>query len=86
MSGPLMEKEFNKIIKIIEDMSDRELRSKRIRVDTEQAVKINLNNDFLIKYEKSPSVEKFRDEYFSKDLPVIVDNQMQHWPAMKTWR
>nr|QDF21456.1 lysine-specific demethylase 8 [Brachionus koreanus] len=85
MSGPLMETEFNNIIKIVENTSNRELNFKKRRIEVEQPIKINLNEDFLIKYEKSPSIERFRDEYFYKEMPVIIDNQMQHWPALKTW-
>lgn len=86
MSGPLMEKEFNQIIRIMESTIVREQISIKRRVEFKSIDEKNLNEKFLVRYEDSPSVERFRDEYFNKNLPVIIENQIQHWPAMKNWR
>lgn len=81
-----MENEFNQIIKIVENKTEKDQSLKKRRIETQKIDKIQLDENFLINYEDNPSVEKFREEYFKKDIPVIVDNQMQHWPATKNWR
>lgn len=90
MSGPLLEEQFNQIINYIQSqMSDRE-KIKKIKIESENSdddsSKIVLNKSKLIYFENSPSIEVFRQEYFLKNIPVIIDNQMNHWPAMNKWR
>jgi hypothetical protein len=94
MGGPLLEKQFNHIIKYIENQTksqtvkqlnkeslfeDEQLGSKRMKT-------IELNDRFKLNIEKSPSIEHFQNNYVNKNIPVIIDNQMSHWPACSKWR
>ena len=82
MSGPLLEKQFNIIINSFK-IECGELSAKKCKYSVDEEVQINKN--FALCIEESPSIEKFRDEYFLKGVPVIIDKQMSHWPAINKW-
>jgi hypothetical protein len=88
MSGPLLEKQFDKIIKSIKKTS-----SKRIKLDRDsnqnvalRELDLKLDDNCLIKVEDNPTIERFETIYFKQKVPCIIANQMSHWPAMKKWR
>lgn len=90
MSGPLLEAQFDKILTFI-NSNQIENKSKKIKIDDDKiitTVKLypTLNSEFLLKVEDSPSIEIFDSSYYSKRVPVIIDNQMTHWPAIEKWR
>lgn len=89
MSGPLLEKQFNQIVNFIlkENQSESpKAKLRKIESSSEIDTNVVLNNDFKLKIECSPSYEFFNEAYFSKNVPVIIDGQMNHWPAMNKWR
>jgi hypothetical protein len=45
-------------------------------------VELTIHDEHALKIEISPSIETFREENFLKNTPVIIDKQMEHWPAM----
>lgn len=45
-----------------------------------------LNSNYTLKIEESPDIQYFKTEFLDKKIPVIIDKQMEHWPAMKKWR
>ena len=99
MSGPLLEKQFNYIIKSIskyEQNSDLngidrlvDSNAKRLKTSDIQSpsssIELKLNEKFLLNVEYSPSVEIFNEKYVKTNTPVIIDGQMGHWPAMQKW-
>lgn len=89
MSGPLLEKQFNQIIQYLsrdtESSENEVVAAKRAKIDSEESV-VELNENYLLKVEKSPSFETFRRDYYLTNTPVIIDGQMSHWPAMNKWR
>jgi hypothetical protein len=90
MSGPLLEKQFDQIIKYV----NRSKTSKRIKLNPplEEATQslapsqVVLKKEFELIVEDSPSVEHFEACYLRPHVPCIIDNQMSHWPALKKWR
>lgn len=93
MSGPLLEKQFDTVIKYFRASrpssssktklecasSDTQTTNKRPKLE------LNTNEEFRLKVENSPTVERFAAEYFNPHVPVIIDGQMSHWPAVKKW-
>ena len=47
--------------------------------------KFIINTKNCLTCEQSPTVENFRLKYFLTKMPVVIENQMEHWPAMKKW-
>ena len=95
MTGHLLENKFNTIIRHVRGQTTTsELKHSggqddhsppRIKVPrTEDLVVISDQHALAI--EDSPSVERFRDEYLAKQVPCIIRNQMNHWPALQKWR
>jgi lysine-specific demethylase 8 len=88
MSGPLLEKQFNQIIKRVSGTCSSEGSNlplqKRARFD-EATETPCINSEFAIPVEYSPSVDVFKNNYLSIDKPVIIDGQMDHWPAVHKW-
>jgi hypothetical protein len=96
MSGPLLEKQFNHIINFFrkkhqvfkskirdDDENSSELESKLRKFNSKEFL---LNEKCLINVEDSPSVEYLYEKYISTKTPVIIDNQMSHWPAVSKWK
>lgn len=86
MSGPLLEKQFNHIINYLSKSvqtkdEDYSVKAKMRKLDVPE-----LNDNFKLNIEESPSFETFKELYFDKKVPVIIDGQMKHWPAMAKWR
>jgi hypothetical protein len=86
MSGPLLQPKFNQIIQYLRPKPEisqglEEPPAKIIKLDSKE-----LDSKFMLKVEESPGFEYFNSEYMVKKIPVIIDNQMNHWPAMKKWR
>ena len=88
MSGPLLEKQFNQIISCITKEDQTEPPTAKIRkIESSSEIEsIVLNDDFKLRVECSPSFEHFNENYFSKNVPVIINDQMKHWPALTKWR
>lgn len=94
MSGPLLEEQFDKVIKSFnrkDKPSIPNLAEKRDLITSESSnkklkVELTNNQDFLLKIENSPTIERFTEEYFKKGIPLIIEGQMNHWPATKKWR
>jgi hypothetical protein len=93
MSGPLLEKQFDHIVRYIrlQSKSNKPKASSKfnaVKVPAQQNVKKapKLTTKYLLKIEKNPSIEHFNEIYFSANRPVIIEGQMSHWPAMKKWR
>ena len=96
MSGPLLEVQFNKVIRFINLTQNNEIKIKKPRLEIDQIqtasnkysknTLINLNEKFLLNRENSPTIEHFNQNYFLKNIPCIITNQMEHWPAIKKWR
>lgn len=89
MSGPLLEKQFNQIISQLSKSSDNYEEDvvggtcKKCKYN--EISSVNLSSMHSISIETSPSIEHFQKNYFDKKLPIIIDQQMQHWPAIKKW-
>lgn len=93
MSGPLLEEQFDKVIKSFnrKDKPSKNSAEKRDLTTSESSnkklkVELTNNQDFLLKIENSPTIERFTEEYFKKGIPLIIEGQMNHWPATKKWR
>lgn len=94
MSGPLLEKQFNIIIKSFRSKLTRPARRDDAKKELEEELlhpkrpKLALTKDeeCLLKVESSPAVEHFTNEYYNKGIPLIIDGQMKHWPATEKWR
>jgi len=93
MSGPLLEKQFDHIVRFIRHQSKSNkaktnskfnLIKPPAQTNIKKAPK--LTTKYLLKIEKNPSIEHFNEIYFSANRPVIIEGQMSHWPAMKKWR
>lgn len=91
LSGDILSPYFNKIIRTYSSTSNIQsevpesidiLESKRT---AEEEVAID-ESSFNLTHETSPSATRFKLDYFEPKLPVIIDGQMSHWPAMKKWR
>jgi hypothetical protein len=72
MSGSLLEKEFNQIITFTLE--------KNFTVEPKADIKrtysipdIILNEHYNLKIENSPSFEKFKEFYFDKKIPVLIE-------------
>jgi lysine-specific demethylase 8 len=88
MSGPLLEKQFNTIIKCVSEMDNaRPSLPKRSKLDDESIKPENpyINPKLSIPLEYSPSVDLFKKNYFLTNKPLIIDGQMNHWPAITKW-
>jgi lysine-specific demethylase 8 len=87
MSGPLLEKQFDKIIKHLNKNSNQI--SAKKPTSNHESLKIidskTLRQDCLITKESSPTIEHFKLDYFNPKIPCIIQNQMLHWPAMNKW-
>ena len=96
MTGHLLEKKFNSIIRHVREESrktvavkhsgqdDQESSLPKVpRVETWSPV---ISDQHALTIEDSPSIERFREEYLKKQVPCIIRNQMNHWPALKKWR
>jgi hypothetical protein len=73
----------------LEENLDESLRAKIRKInDTNQSNKclIKLNEKYKLGIEKSPSIEHFKLNYVSKKIPILIEGQMEHWPAMQKWR
>ena len=89
MSGPLLEKQFNQIISNISKETQQPDEEYSVKAKVQKLETINdpiLEDKFKIKIEQSPSFETFKKLYFDKNVPVLIDGQMKHWPAVKKWR
>ena len=88
MSGPIIESQFDKIIKIENQNNPKKIKLEKnsIQTTTDQIESIKLNENFLLSVENSPTIETFSSNYFKKNIPCIINNQMSHWPAIKKWR
>ena len=87
MSGPLLEKKFNKIINSLNVYPNTS--NKKMKYSNDEPKLLNepkLNEKFKLSFEDSPTVSNFQLNYFSKKIPTIIDGQMKHWPAIKKWR
>lgn len=92
MSGPLLEKKFDKIIKLLRNQQSSS--SSCLKSNLKQIGNLNkptkldleLNKNFLLQIEHSPTIELFNSIYFQTKTPVIIDGQMSHWPAIQKWR
>ena len=91
MSGPLLEKQFNEIIRFlsktedgVEEIFDNLKSVKKRKHSTDQDFE-KINEIYALTIEVSPSMEKFQQNYYLKSVPVIIDKQMSHWPAMSKW-
>jgi lysine-specific demethylase 8 len=88
MSGPLLEKQFNQIINfLIKSNQTNNIESFDINIKKRKLsdVELTIHDEHALKIEISPSIETFREEFFLKNTPVIIDKQMEHWPAMSKW-
>jgi hypothetical protein len=94
MSGPLLEKQFDHIVRFIRRQSklSKPKTNSKFNVVKPPPAPLTvkkapkLNTKYLMKTEKNPSIEHFNEIYFSANKPVIIEGQMSHWPAMKKWR
>ncbi len=91
MSGNLLEDKFNHILNQTKS-NNRDLLFKEKKtcenisnVENLEQTKIILDQNHLIKMEKSPSIDFFKENYFLPKVPVIIESQMDHWPAIKKW-
>ena len=92
MSGPLLEKQFNQIIKFISTATstaaNEESFGKKRKYENSSSdyqVEFKIDKKFSLDIQVSPSVEKFQQDYYLTNIPVIICNQMSHWPAMEKW-
>ena len=96
MSGPLLEKQFDTVIKSFRNRGNKSSKidlelsdDKNDQISSPDAKKakfeLNSSEEHRLRVENSPTVERFAQEYFKKNVPVIIDGQMSHWPAMKKW-
>ena len=90
MSGPLLEKEFNQIIKSIEKRASKRIKtfetSPKLNQNIESELVDQIKDEFKLAVEMNPSIEHFKNNYVDKQLPVIIEGQMNHWPATSKWR
>jgi [protein]-arginine 3-hydroxylase / protease len=90
MSGNLLEDKFNHILNQIKSTSRDLLFEKKTienisNVENLAKTEIILDQNHLIKVEKSPSIDSFKENYFLPKVPVIIESQMDHWPAIEKW-
>jgi lysine-specific demethylase 8 len=99
MCGNLLERQFNNMIRHIraaneevedEFRSSSSSSSKRLKLDQNDKLLstdsiMKLAPEYSIKIEDSPSFEHLKENYVDKEIPVIIRNQMNHWPAMRKW-
>jgi hypothetical protein len=70
-------------------------RAKKIKKSIDESVLFELSADLtndlilsdthLLPFEDSPPLETFKQNYFIKKVPVIIGNQLNHWPALTKW-
>ncbi len=84
MSGFLLRQKFQQIIKLIGSGSDSTSMRFMPEVALENSVLTKGGSSLPIEY--SPTVETFKMSYLDEKMPVIIADQMNHWPAMHKWR
>lgn len=86
MSGPLLEKQFNQIIKEHSTICEHKIDAKRQKFnDNLDHESINLNHEFKFDILDSPTIENFKTNYFIPQKPCIISGQLEHWPAVNKW-
>ena len=90
MSGPLLEKAFNQIIKSVEKRATKRTSNFESATKPDENIESELvdqiQDQFKLAVEASPGIEHFKNNYVNKQLPVIIEGQMNHWPAASKWR
>ena len=91
LGGPILEKEFNELISIINShvKVNESHSTKRIRLDESNfnwmPIPI-LDPTRAIERIHCPSMEEFLRDYMKEKKPVILTGCIDHWPAMQKWR
>jgi len=94
MSGHLLKQKFQKIIKLLNTSKLSSSLSYVSNISSYKAsveIKKSENKELITRGSEllvinSPSVDSFKVNYFDKEIPVIIADQMNHWPAMHKWR
>ena len=92
LSGDILSPYFNKLVKSSKSscQTAQPNKFKSIELSENERLSEEISTEkrsrFNLMYEISPSVLKFKSKYFEAKIPVIIDKQMNHWPAMTKWR
>ena len=78
MTGALLEQQFNQIIAFIlanKDSNDDDDDEPKVKIQKNDLISdiISLDDNHKINVENSPSCEKFKELYFDKKTPVIIE-------------
>jgi lysine-specific demethylase 8 len=91
MSGPLLERQFNQIIKFLSATNEAtneascSSKKRKINISSDNEIEVKIDKKHSLDIKVSPSVENFQQDYYLKNIPVIIDKQMSHWPAIEKW-